>query len=88
MAPQQTETEKRNYTTASTPVTRDLTPSGSSGLTSINLSDVVIQGEVYDDSGSWKIRVTAASTHIHWGINTGGYQVPNPVDGGNITQAN
>ncbi|HEX7841467.1 MAG TPA: hypothetical protein VF469_28535 [Kofleriaceae bacterium] len=88
LPPEQTETEKRNYMAASTPVTRDLTPSGSSGLTQISLSDVDIRGEVYEDSGSWKIRVTAASTHIHWGITTSGYQVPNPVDGGNITQAN
>jgi hypothetical protein len=73
---------------ASTPVSRDLSPTGSSGLTTISLSDVDIQGAVYADSGSWKIRVTAASTRIHWGITTSGYQVPNPTDGGNITQSN
>jgi hypothetical protein len=88
LAPEQTETEKRNYMAASTPVTRDLTPSGSSGLTTISLSDVVIRGEAYEDAGSWKIRVTTASTHIHWGISTSGYQIPNPTDGGNITEAN
>lgn len=88
MAPVDTEDEKVNYLTASTPTSNDITPSGSSGLTRIRLSDVEIRGEAYDDGGQWKIRVTAASTAIHWGINTSGYQIPNPVDGGNITQAN
>src|SRR3954471_24506161 len=53
------------------PITRDLTPGGNSGLTTINLSDVDIRGEVYEDSGSWKMRVTAASTHTHWGQGNG-----------------
>jgi hypothetical protein len=88
LAPIQTEDEKTNYTAASTPTLNDLTPSGSSGLTTIKLSDVAIQGTAFVDAGNWKIRVTSASTTIHWGITTGGYQIPNPVDGGNITQAN
>jgi hypothetical protein len=88
MDPVDTEDEKVNYLAASTPTFNDLTPTGSSGLTRIRLSDVAISGEVYEDAGQWKIRVTAASTTIHWGINSTGYSIPNPVDGGNITQAN
>jgi hypothetical protein len=86
--PVDTEDEKTNYLSASTPTLNDLTPTGSSGLTTIKIGDVDIQGEVFDDSGSWKIRVTSASTTIHWGINTSGYTVPDPRDGGNITAAN
>jgi len=86
--PVDSEDEKTNYLAATTPTLNDLTPTGSSGLTTIKIGDVAITGEVFDDSGSWKIRVTAASTTIHWGINTGGYSIPDPRDGGNITQAN
>jgi hypothetical protein len=53
--PVETEDEKTNFLTASTPILNDLTPTGSSGLTTIKLSDVAIQGEVYDDGGKWKI---------------------------------
>jgi hypothetical protein len=88
MAPEQSDDLKRNYLAASTPVANDLTPTGSSGLTEIRMSDLDIQGEVYEDTGHWKIRVTAAATRIHWGISTSGYRTPSPTDGGNITAGN
>jgi hypothetical protein len=88
LAPEQSEDRKRNYLAASTPVLNDLTPTGSSGLTEIRLRDVEIQGELYEDAGQWKIRVTAAVTRVHWGISTSGYRTPSPSDGGNITASN
>jgi hypothetical protein len=88
MAPEQSDELKRNYLAASTPVVDDLTPAGSSGLTEIRLRDVDLQGELYEDAGQWKIRVTAAVTRIHWGISTRGYRTPSPMDGGNITASN
>jgi hypothetical protein len=88
LPPVQTEDEKISYVAATTPTLNDAVPSGSSGLTRISLSDVAINAEVYDDSGSWKIRVLSAATTIHWGIDTSGYTVPDPRDGGNITAAN
>jgi hypothetical protein len=88
MAPEQSDELKRNYLAASTPVVNDLTPTGSSGLTEIRLRDVDIQGELYEDAGQWKVRVTAALTRIHWGISTSGYRTPSPADGGNITASN
>ena len=88
MAPEQSDDCKRNYLAASAPVFNDLAPTGSSGLTEIRLRDVDVQGELYEDAGQWKIRVTAAVTRIHWGISTTGYRTPRPTDGGNITADN
>jgi len=89
-APVMTDDQKISYADASTPVLNDITPTTSSGLTRISFSDVKIEGKVIEkeDTWDWMISVTEASTTIHWGITIGGYQIPNPVDGGNITQAN
>lgn len=87
--PVQTEDEKKNYAAATTPVLNDATvPADASGFTTIKMSDVAITASVFDDSGTWKIKVSAASTTIHWAISVGGYTVPNPTDGGNITKDN
>lgn len=84
LAPEQSDERERSHLAASTPALNDLTPTGSSGLTEIRLSDVDIQGELYEDAGHWKIRITAAVTRIHWGISISGYQTPSLTDGGNI----
>jgi hypothetical protein len=85
-----TDDQKVSYAAATTPVLNDITPSTSTGLTTVRFADVKIEARVYEngDTGDWIIQVSDASTTIHWGITTGGYQIPNPVDGGNITQEN
>jgi len=84
--------EKISLVAATAPVSRDLTAkdmANASGLTKISLSDVTIKGTVNEDNGEYKISVTKASMKIHWGIESPpSYQVPDPRDKGNITQAN
>jgi hypothetical protein len=89
-APVMTEDQKISYAAASTPVLNDITPSGSSGLTTIKFAEIKIEAKAIENgtTGDWIILVSDASTTIHWGINTSGYKIPNPVDGGNITRTN
>ena len=87
-APVDTEDLKISYVAASAPSVGDLSPADDSGLTTIAISDVDIQGTVYQTSTEWKIAVTSARTTVHWGINSSGYQIPNPTTGGNITEGN
>ena len=84
--------EKISLVAATAPIKKDLTSADmadASGLTRISLSDVKIKGKVYKESGEYRIRVKKASMKIHWGIeDPPSYQIPDPRDGGNITQEN
>lgn len=61
------------------------------GLTTMNLSDVTLNGCLYlDESCKWRVRAKEAAQTIHWGIRTGFYTEPRlpPAAGATINCGN